>query len=93
MKTSMHSIAMQAASLLVSGVGFATFTLAIHDRGYAAVQPALGVFMMFIGFNGLYSLRFAQLQDRIGKLEESAATPRRAGPQSPDSSAAPNTGR
>ena len=71
----MQSIAMQVTSLLVIGVGFATVTLAIHDRGFAAVQPAFGVFMMFIGFNGFYSLRFAQLQDRIAKLEETATTP------------------
>jgi hypothetical protein len=76
MKTRMHSIAMQVTSLLVIGVGFATVTLAMHDRGYASVQPALGVFMMFIGFNGFYSVRFAQLQDRIAKLEEMAAAPR-----------------
>jgi len=65
-----HTIAMQVTSLLVIVVGLATLVLAIRDRGSPAFQPALGVFLMFIGFNGFTSVRFSQIQERLAKLEE-----------------------
>jgi Phospholipid methyltransferase len=69
-----HTIAMYVTSLLAIVVGLATLTLAIYERGSAAFQPALGVFLIFIGFNGIYSVRFSQIQDRLAKLEEKTAT-------------------
>ena len=60
---------MKLASWFIIAVGFITFILAVSEN-VTATRAAFGVFLLFLGFNGFYSLRFTQLEGRVAQLEE-----------------------
>lgn len=51
-------------------VGFVAVSLAIRGALTASWLPALGVFFIFIGFNGFASLRITKLEEMLKEMKQ-----------------------
>lgn len=66
----MTNILLKLSLWLIIAVGLVALSLSIRGALTASWLPALGVFFIFIGFNGFASLRITNLEKMIKEMKE-----------------------
>ena len=66
----MMKLLMQISLWLCIAVGLVVVMLSIRGAHSANSQPALGVFLIFIGLNGFASLRITKLEKILKEMKE-----------------------